>query len=111
MERGQPFQDNTYATIERRLLKGGAISVDHIVNSAAGNMDGNYPQQQVPHWSTASYLPGSFPFSTAPYSDMDPLGNEGNGDSFHSVGQSILWAPTLADVSCPRDPRRSILAH
>lgn len=76
-----------------------------------GSMDGNSPQQQVPHRPTTSHLPGPFPFSTTASSYMDSFRSGGNGDLLHSVGQSILWPPTFTDVSCPRDPRRSILAH
>jgi len=105
VERSQPFQDNSYAIILRRLLKGGTISIGRIADSVPGNMDGNGSQQQVPHQLTTNYLPEYFPFSTAANSYMGSFRSGGDGGSLQSVGQSILRPPTLADVSYPRDLR------
>ena len=88
MEHGQLFQDNTYAAIRRRPLKGDTIPIGRTVNSVFGNMDRNCPQQQVPHQPTTRYLLEPFPFSAAAGS----FGSGENGDSLHSVGQSILAA-------------------
>jgi len=42
---------------------------------------------------------------------MDSFMSGEDGGSLQSVGQSILWSLTFADVSYPRDPRQSIFAH
>jgi hypothetical protein len=110
MERSQSFQGNAYATIERQLLKGGTISIGRVMNSVPGNMDGSGPQQ-VPYRPTTGYLLEPLPSSTSTNSYMDVFSSRENGGSLHSVSQSILWPPILADVLCPRHLRQSILTH
>lgn len=111
VERSQAFQDNSYVTIVRRLLKGGIISSSSIANSEPGNMDGNGSQQQVPYQSTTSHPLESLPFSTPANPDMDSFRSGEDEGSLQSVGQSILWSPTFADVSYSRDLHQPIFTH
>ena len=75
-------------------------------------MDGNRPQQQVPHRSATNYLLGPFQFPTTGNPYIHPFGNGGDGQSVgHSIPQPPTYMPPGSTSTCLYAPQTLSYHH
>lgn len=110
MGHGQPSLPNPPAMGNRRVTEGGALITGHAGYPSPGIAGGSGPQQRAPHRPATSSTPGPSSWRYDNTSIYSPRTEDGEM-AHYSVSHSTPRSPTIADPSCPRDPRRFIPLH